>query len=73
MPRIPQYVQWDNLALEFTEPLGLLTAFQRLVAHSRWRQNKLRDQARTRILSLRNWLVGYFLRLAYLSWVSNRS
>jgi hypothetical protein len=34
MPRILRYVQWDNLELEFTEPLGLLTAFQRLVPHS---------------------------------------
>lgn len=29
MPRILRYVQWDNLALEFTEPLGPLTASQR--------------------------------------------
>jgi hypothetical protein len=72
MPRILRYVQWDNLALEFTEPLGLLIAFQRLVAHSGAGQSKLGDRARPRILSLGNGLVCYFLRLANLSRVSSR-
>jgi len=36
----------NNLVLEFTEPLGLLTTLQRLVAYSDAGQSKLGDRAR---------------------------